>query len=173
MFFGAGMIHRAIALTHRIFPQGRSQGAIGAGVVTAGLLAKLCLRRSDGVLQPDKLQVLLDGQPVGHGEFNLVIASSLRRLFLRMKPFWGSERAPVRFTSIAAGARHKRKAAWGILRGSPRAVVTPENGYTSRNVEKAELRLDCGFTVDGEIFSAGADDLVTITADRRVTFVRA
>jgi hypothetical protein len=51
--------------------------------------------------------------------------------------------------------------------------VTPENGYTSRNVERAELRLSCGFTIDGELFAQAGDDVVTLTADRRVTFVRA
>ncbi len=173
MFFGAGMIHRAIALTHRLFPPGRAQGVVGAGVVTGGLIAKACMQRADGVLVPDKLQIFLDGELVPRGEFSLVIASSLERLFLRMNPFWGEERAPVRFTSIAAGARGKLKAAPGILRGKPRPSVFDDEDYTSRNAHVAELRLDCGYTVDGEIFSAGADDLVTITADRRVSFVRA
>ena len=54
------------------------------------------------------------------GEFYLIIASSLRRLFLRMNPYWGTEPAGVRFTSIASDARRTKAAALGVLRGHPR-----------------------------------------------------
>jgi hypothetical protein len=173
MFFGAGMIHRAIELTHRLFPPGRSQGVLGAGVVTGGLILRASMRDRNGVLAPDKIQILLDGEMVPQGEFYLVIASSLRRLFLRMNPFWGDGPGDVRFTSIASNAYRVRSAAPGILRGKPKPFVRPEHGFTSVNPERAELRLNWGFTVDGEFFEPINDEVVTITAVRRVTFVRA
>lgn len=173
MFFGAGMIHRAIALTHRLFPKGRNHGVFGPGLVTASLIGKTLMRPRSGVLAPDKVQMLLDGESVPQGEFRLVIASSLNRLFLRMNPFWGEGNGPVRFTAAASGAQHFPKVALGILRGRPKPIVNPETGYTSKNVQRAEMRFDCGFTVDGEIFAPRPDETVTLTGDRRVTFVRA
>jgi diacylglycerol kinase (ATP) len=172
-FFGAGMIHRAIDLTHSVFPQGRSQGSFGAGIVTAGLLLKAIAKRSDGVLTPDKAQILLDGELVGSGEFTLIIASSLQRLFLKINPFWGLEEAPVRFTAMASSCERTAAAAPGILRGKPRSFVKPAAGYTSRNVDVAELRIDAGFTVDGEIIQPRSGEIVRISGDRRVRFVRA
>ena len=173
MFFGAGTIHRAIELTHRLFPPGRSQGVFGAGIVTGGLLLRASMQDRKGVLTPDKIQILLDGEMVPHGEFYLVIASALQRLFLRMNPFWGDGPGGVRFTSLASNASRMRAAVPGILRGRPRPFVTSENGFTSANARRAELRLDSGFTIDGEFFGPMSDEVVTITADRRVTFVRA
>ena len=176
MFFGAGMILRAIQLTHRLFPTGRSQGVFGAGIVTALLIARNGIRPQQpkgGVIRPDKAQVSLDGWPVPDAEFSLLIASSLERLFLRMNPFWGSGPGGVRFTGIATLARHKRRGVLGALRGHPRPFVTPENGWTSRNAERAELRIDCGFSIDGEVFAPEPDEFVTLRADRRVRFVRA
>lgn len=173
MFFGAGMIHRAISLTHRLFPTGRSQGVFGAGIVTATLIARAAKSSWDDVIRPDKLQILVDGEMVPQGEFLLVIASSLERLFLKMNPFWGTERGGVRLTAIASGARDLKTAVAGILRGRPAPHVNPGQGYTSRNAECAELTLDCGFTLDGEIYPERADELVALTADRRVTFIRA
>ena len=173
MFFGAGMIQRAIALTHRLFPKGRNHGVLGPGLVTASLIGKTMLRPRNGVLTPDKVQMLLDGESVPQGEFRLVIASSLNRLFLRMNPFWGQGSGPVRFTCAASGSQHFPKAAIGILRGRPKPFVTTEAGYTSKNVQRAELRFDCGFTIDGETFAPRPDETVTLTGDRRVTFVRA
>ena len=172
-FFGAGMIHRAIDLTHDIFPQGRSQGSFGAGLVTLGLILRAIARRRDGILLPDKAQIMLDGELIAGGEFTLIIASSLQRLFLKINPFWGDEKAPVRFTAIGSGSKHTALAAPGILRGKPAAFVKPEAGYTSRNVEEVELRIDAGFTVDGETIQPRSGEIVRISGDRRIRFVRA
>jgi hypothetical protein len=142
-------------------------------MVTAGLILRAGANRLDGILKPDKVHIMLDGEPVDRGEFTAVIASSLQRMFLKMNPFWGSSDGPVRFTSIASGSHRLASAAPGILRGKPRSFVRPENGYTSRNVEVAELRLDAGFTVDGEVVEPRSDEVIRITGDRRVGFVRA
>jgi hypothetical protein len=172
-FFGAGMIHRAIDLTHNLFPQGRSQGSFGAGLVTAGLILRAIARRRDGVLLPDKAQIKLDGELIEGGEFTLIIASSLERLFLKINPFWGSEKAPVRFTAMTSGSKYTALAAPGMLCGKPPAFAKPENGYMSRNVEDVELRIDAGFTVDGETIQPRDGEIVRISGDRRIRFVRA
>lgn len=172
-FFGAGMIHRAIDLTHSLFPNGKSRGSLGAGMVTAGLIMRAIAGRLDGVLTPDKAQIMLDGEFIDGGEFTLLIASSLQRLFLKIDPFWGGEKAPVRFTALASGSKRVAMAAPGILCGKAPAFVKSEPGYTSRNAKEVELRLDAGFTVDGEIVPPRSGEIVRITGDRRIRFVRA
>jgi len=172
MLFGAGVIHRAIALTHRVFPTGKSQGAFGAGIVTALLLARAAFSEKDGIIRPDKIEVLVDGETLPHGEYTLLIASSLQRLFLKLAPFWGEGGGGVRFTGIAASAERLARAVPGILRGRPHADVRAETGYVSVNAESVALRFDCGFTVDGEIFPEQLDEYAEVRADRRITFVR-
>jgi hypothetical protein len=172
MVFGAGLIRRAVSLVHRVFPKGQ-QGAFGAGTVTMALVARAGLRANGGILAPDKIQAFLDGDPVKDGELRLAVASPLRHLFWGINPFWGTGNGGLRFTCIASDARRFMAAAPGVLRGKPRPWVTPENGYTSRDVERAQLYMGCGFTLDGEIFDQRSEELVTITTDRRVTFVRA
>jgi len=173
MFFGAGVIPRAISLTHRVFPSGKSQGAFGAGVVTALLLARAAFAEKDGIIRPDKIQALVDGQAHPHAEFTVMMASSLQHLYLKLNPFWGEGSGDVRFTTVASSAKHLARSVPGILRGRPRTDVTPENGYLSVNAENVSLRFDCGFTVDGEIFPEQLDEYAEIRADRRITFVRA
>jgi hypothetical protein len=172
MFFGAGVIHRAISLTHSVFPAGKSQGAFGAGIVTATLLARAAFSKKEGIIRPDKIQALIDGESTRHGEYTLLMASSLQRLFLKLNPFWGEGKGGVRFTSIAASAERLARTAPGIVRGRPPAYVKPETVYTSVNAEHVALRFDCGFTVDGEIFPERLDEYAEIRADRRITFVR-
>lgn len=177
MFFGAGIIKRAIELNHRLFDKDgqRSlvEGVPGATLVTAGLLGRMITGDHSGILTPDKVQILLDGEEVGHGEFHLVMASTLSRLFARMRPFWGQGPGGVRFTSIAAPSERIGRAIVGMVRGKPADWVTPEAGYTSRNVEHAEFRMSCGFTVDGELWQPDPDRSVALSAERVVHFVRA
>lgn len=172
MFFGAGLIHRAVSLSHRVFPHGQ-QGVAGSTLLTGGLIAKSLLRGANGIVQPDKVQVLLDQEPVPDGEFTLLIASTLKRLFAGMRPFLGDEPAPVRFTGLAPGAHRLARAVPGILRGRRAAWATPAHGYHSANAHRVVLRMDCGFTVDGELFAPEAGRVVSLSAHEGVRFVRA
>lgn len=173
VFFGAGMLHRAVQLTPRYFPEGRAQGLFGAGTVTATLLARVALGRVRGVLQADKMQIALDGEPSETRELRIAMATSAQRLFLGLRPFWGKGQGDVHLTLLAADADRLPRAAWGVLRGRPPAWATPERGYQSENCERVEFRIDCGVTLDGELWEAQPGRSVEITADRRMRFLRA
>jgi len=173
VFFGAGMLYRAVQLTPRYFPEGRAQGLFGAGTVTATLLGRAAVGRIGGVLQADKMQVSVDGEPAESRELRVVMATSAERLFLGLNPFWGREPRPVRFTALAADARDLRRAAVGILRGRPPVWATLENGYWSRNCDRVAFQLDCGVTLDGELYEARDGRSIEISADRRLRFLRA
>jgi hypothetical protein len=146
---------------------------LGAGVLTGVLVGRGAMQSTTGMLAPDRMQIRLDGEAVAQDRFQLVMATTLEHLFLRIQPFWGREPAPVRVTAIAAGARRLWASAIGILRGRPPSHVTPEGGYTSRNVHRAEFRLDCGLMVDGELFPPQRNRIVRIEADHTLRFVRA
>lgn len=174
MIFGGGTIYRAVELVHRSFPTGRAQGVFGSTVVLGGLLLKRAFQRNhNGQYTRDKIQIFLDDQPAEEDEYLLVITSTLRHIFLRIRPFWGQEPAPVCFTSVATGARRFALAIPRLLSGKPGGSVTPERGYTSRNLHQVELHLDCGFVIDGELTAPEENRILTITADDCLDFVRA
>jgi diacylglycerol kinase family enzyme len=173
MFFGAGMLHRAIELSHRVFAPGRQQGTFGAGLVTALLIARAAMGKMRGVLEPDKVEIALDGKPAVPDSYVLLMATTLDRLFLRMRPFWGQGPGPLRVTAIAAHAAGLPRAVPGILRGKPGPRVTPEAGYTSLNVLEAAFSLNCGVFVDGELHAGEPGRFVHLSAEDRVRFVRA
>ena len=131
------------------------------------------LGKLSGVLVPDKCQLALDGQDQGSSELMLAMASSIDRLFLGMRPFWGREAAPVRTTWIESGSRGIWRAAPGILRNRPPSFATPENGYRSANVHEAVMQLDAGIVIDGELFDPTPNRVVRVTALEGVQFLRA
>jgi choline kinase/diacylglycerol kinase family enzyme len=173
MFFGAGVIHRAIELTNRTLLRGNSQGVLGGALMTAGLLARAALRARDGILTPDKIHALLDGEPLPGAELTLAMATTLDRLFARMRPFWGEGPGGLRFTALAAGVPALGRNSVGILRGRPGPQAREADGYTSRNLRSLRLRMDCGFTVDGELVPPQPDRLLSVSATEPLDFLRA
>jgi hypothetical protein len=172
MFFGGGLLQRAIQFTHRVF-DGRNHGVWGVGLVTGTLITRLFTHPTEGMLTPDKLEIRVDEREPQSGEYYLAFATSLSRLFLRLDPFWGTGPGDVRFTSISSKVAHLARSTPGILRGRPGAFVRPANGYDSVNADRIQLRMGCGYTIDGEIFEPLADELVTVEADRRIQLLRA
>lgn len=173
MSFSVGLLPRAIELTHRMFPEGRAQGVFGSGVVAGGLVLRAAFGKFDGILQPDPMEITLEGKPLPAKEFILMLVTTLERFFLRLRPFWGREIAPIRFLAVAAGAVRPPLLLPKILYGCPPAWLTPEVGYTSHNVDHVELRVDCGLVMDGEMFAPRPGRIVRLSAKHRVQFVRA
>ena len=173
MFFGAGLIRRAIGVVHRSFPPGRSQGLFGASVVTGALIAKLLFRPTRGILTPDKCSVQIGGRELLDAELYLLIASSLDRLFLRLNPFWGEGDGGVRLTAIESRAERLALAALPAMTGRARPWMTPDEGFTSVDTPQARIRMNCGFTVDGELFDPEPEEEIELRADDRIRFLRA
>ena len=177
-FFGVGVIYRGTLLTHRMFPKGRAQGAFGSAVVTAGLLARALTGRApqvpgdDDPLTIDPISVILDGQRLGAGEFQLLMATTLHRLFAGIRPFWGKGPGGIRFTALGPGCFRRPQEIARLLRGrAPKYEGRNGSPYESRNVEKVELALDCGISLDGEMFAPRAGRQATLSADHRVRFL--
>ena len=168
-FFGGGVIYRAILLAHRMFPA-EKQGVFGSSVVTAGLIARTVFGQTNHILDPDVVEIRLDGQDVPGREYQLLIATTLRRLFSRMRPFWGTGPGGLHFTGVADGAlRHPVRVAKILTGRAPRPH--DDARYVSRNVDEVTLRMDCGATLDGELFDPKPGRHARLLADRRVRFL--
>lgn len=141
--------------------------------MTGSLIARACLGQQDGILAPNKVQILVDGELLPQGEFLMVISTSLTRLFAGMRPFWGTGPGAVRLTAVTSDAGRFATSFLGIMRGRPRPFVNEESGYMSRNASRVEMRFDCGFTVDGELITPDPSCVISMTADNTVQFVRA
>lgn len=182
MFFGAGVIQRALAFKHQLYPQRRLQGLFGAGLFLGGALLRVVSGSPTGIFTPDDIGLAFDHKapaketPTDRLEtkpFQLVMATTLKRLFLRLRPFWGTEEAPLRFTAIAANAPRSPVAVWKVLRGLPPPPFALDSGYCSHNLERLTMQMDCGFTIDGELFAPQPGRTLRLATDHRLRFIRA
>jgi diacylglycerol kinase (ATP) len=178
-FFGVGVIYRGTLLTHKMFPKGRSQGAFGSTVVTAGLIAKALTGRGSDIITPeddplmiDSIAVSLDGEPAVPGEFQLLLATTLHRLFAGIRPFWGKGPGGIRYTALGPGCLKQPRDIARVLGGKePRGLNADEVVFDSRNVEKVDLVLDCGISLDGEMFAPLPGRRASLVADHRIRFL--
>ncbi len=172
LFFGAGALIQGMEYCHRrIHTRGiRDELAPAVTLVRAiyGILRKepafagnAPIRFAMGGGQPREMRVML------------VLISTLERLVLGLRPFWGTEPGALHFTALRAAPARFLRSLPALLRGRPGRRLTPQAGYHSHNAESIRLWMDGVYSLDGELHQANADQgPVEISSAGRVSFIR-
>ena len=155
MFFGAAAITQGIEYCKREVHALGLRGEIGPAVTMARFVIAMA-RGERTIVAPVPITVAVDEEAPASFACEIVHVTTLEQLVLGLRPFWGTESAPLHYASVRAAPRHWIKALPGLLRGRPNRYITPANGYESRNAHRLLLGLDSHFFVDGEIFSPTA-----------------
>jgi len=155
-FFGLGAILKGIDYT-----QARIYRAGIAGEEASGLaLARTAwgiLRGDSGFMEPTHLELQAE-QRRRCGDVTLLLVSTLPRLFLGIRPYWGPGAGALRTTLVGHPPHRLLRNLPALLRGRPNAFMRPSTGYESWAERRLLLRArgaDGGaarFTIDGEIF---------------------
>ncbi|EFK10753.1 diacylglycerol kinase catalytic domain (presumed) [delta proteobacterium NaphS2] len=153
MFFGAGGIYEGIQFClNRIHTKGVG-GELAAGLTLARFL--LASARGDRRTVPrTSIGVGLEGMEMTTMDVQVILVTTLRRLFLGMRPYWGTEEGPLHFTAIRSDPEHLLRAAPSILRGRGSRWAVPRNGYLSHNLRGLRLHIQSGFTLDGQLYQS-------------------
>ena len=171
--FSAGAVYNAIRFAKDRVESRGAHGATGPAVTLAWFVLSIVSGRAGEIFPPMRMTGTMDSTPVASGPQLGLVASTLDHLFLGIRPFWGDRRGPLRYSAIAYRPRRFLLALIPALRGRRGRWLTPENGYESRDGERLELTIDAGFTLDGELFEAGPETRVRITAPHTAAFLRA
>jgi len=103
----------------------------------------------------------------------LVLISTLERLVLGFRPFWGTEPGALHFTALRAGPERFVRNLPALLRGRPGTRLTAQAGYHSHNTESLRVWMDGVFSLDGELYEAHADQgPVEVSSAGKVSFIR-
>jgi diacylglycerol kinase (ATP) len=173
MFFGAGAIIDGIEYCRaRIHTRGVAD-EIGPGLAMARTMWGIT-RADPRFTRPVSVSVAYDGGPPEPAQDILILlASTLERLFLGMRPYWGKEDGPLHVSLIRAGAPGLLRSLPALLRGRPVHRPGGAADFQSRNIARLDLLLDGPCTLDGEMYHASrAAGPVRISAAGPVTFIR-
>jgi diacylglycerol kinase family enzyme len=152
MFFGAAAIYQATHFCLQKVHTRGVRGEIGAGVALARFLWAVFLKDRN-VVSSVPITISLNQNPPQKQKCLLVLITTLQRLFLGLRPFWGSQSKPLRYTAVDAHPRHFLRVLPSAMRGHQNRHITPTNGYVSHNIDEARLTLDSGFNLDGELYN--------------------
>lgn len=153
MFLGAGCIYQGIQFFHsRVHRLGLS-GDPAHLLIFARFLLGLA-RREDALVAPVSAAIRADRADIAEGDYLLMLISTLDRLILGLRPFWGQGDNPLHFTTVSAGFRHLFRALPALAKGHGNRYAGPENGYVSVNAREIRLNMNGGFAIDGELFRA-------------------
>lgn len=90
-------------------------------------------------------------------DYWLVLASSLERLFLGLRPYWGPRHGAFFFSALRARPAHALRTLPSLFWGRAGALATPANGYYSQKADEVLLEVDGPITLDGEIYQASRE----------------
>jgi len=173
MFFGAGTIISGIEYCHANVHTLGIRDELAPGLVVLRTLWGM-LRKDEHFSRPTAIDIGLDNHECGATRPVVqLLVTSLERLFLGLRPWWGSETGVLHCTWMEQPSRHVLRAFPALLRGKPNRYVNTDNGYFSHNAGHIRLQLDGTFTLDGEMHHASREHgLLTITNGSTLEFVR-
>jgi hypothetical protein len=119
------------------------------------------------------MTISLDRKPAESRDFLVVLISTLHRLFLGLRPYWGTEAGAIQYTAVSAQPKYLLRALPFLWSGRKSRYLKTEHGYFSHNVDEARLKFDDGFTLDGELYRPDADQGPVVVQDGGpVSFLR-
>jgi hypothetical protein len=172
-FLGTAAFYRGTLLGRDEVHRLGFEKSLAAGMSLFWFLLRALVGRSgaDPLYRGEPMEVSLDGRRLPEPEQFLWLSTTLDRLILGLRPFWGDGEDGLRYTSIAFPPRRFGRALLPLLRGRPRPWMDGF-GYRSGRVREVSLATDCPVVMDGEIFPVSRDVPVLLRADREIAFVR-
>ena len=173
MFFGVGLIARAVIFSQSKIKQLGITGEIYSGIITVGYLIGLILGRRHGAWAPVQMSIIERDIELHRGAYAFLFTSTLDRLLFGMRPYWGREEEPLHITFVRQKPRHPLRSLWALLSGRGESLKE-RDGYHSCNTRALELLIDDDYIVDGESYRASSEDgPLRITAAGPIMFLGA
>jgi hypothetical protein len=125
---------------------------------------------ADPLLRGDDMTVQFDGGPGEKVTQFLALVTTLDRLMLKSRPYWGREAGRLRYMGITYPPRRLGRSAYRVLYGPPDRRLPDE--YVSHNADSVAFEMNCPFTLDGELFDPEPGTPVNLSGAGRLRFVQ-
>jgi hypothetical protein len=174
MFLGTGAVSEATLYCQQVFNAKGLKGSWATFATLAGAVAKTVfskpnpadLSRFD---RPFPLRVMADGAPLCEGTQLLMLATTLEKLILGAKPFWGGKAAGMRTSVFPYPVPNVWRWLLPIMYGAETRNVPP--GAVSRAASVLEVWSAVSYVIDGEFFDGPADGPLRIETGPSFTYL--
>ena len=147
------------------------RGEVAAGVSLLRAVAAMARRESKWTTG-EAGRYRLEGEASAYEGAVMLLATTLDRLLLGLRPWWGPPAGPIRVTAIHRRPRALLRLAPAIVRGRRHRLLSPTNGYHSVNVDALDVEFASGFALDGQIFGLRDGLTARVGTTEPITFLR-
>lgn len=174
MFVGAGVPCDGTRFCQEAVHRTGLMGAWASlATLVAGLARAVVLPSDPGnparLDRPHAMRVSADGKAMSAGEQLAFLATTLKRLVLGIRPFWGGEGAPMRATLFPYPPPSPLRWLWPALWGGEDRRAPPgAMSFTARNINVVTA---AEFVIDGEFFDPPEDGPLRLETGPDFTFL--
>ena len=174
MFFGTGAIAEATRYCQRVFNDNGIGGNFATFATLASATAKTIFSKPNPndvnrFDRPHAITLRADGQSIGQGQQLLMLATTLNKLILNSKPFWGGGGKPLRTTMVPYPLPSPLRWLIPSLFGGEDRTAPP--GAHSIACSACEVTSDTEFVVDGEFYQAPEHEALRIEAGPQFQYI--
>ena len=172
MFLGTGGIWRGVQFCQdRVHATGL-KGDWATGVTLAAGLARGLIGRAragdDRLDRPYRMRIEADGETLVDSLQVVFLATTLDRLILGTRPFWGGANGPLRATAIGHPPPSLRWARAVLYGGEERKLPAQCLSFAAH---KIAVSVGCRFVMDGEIFDGPDNEPLRIETGPEFTYL--
>jgi hypothetical protein len=120
--------------------------------------------------RPHRMTVRADGRTIAEGEHLMMLATTLERLILGTRPFWGGKNGPLRATIFPYPLPSVARWLLPMMYGAEDRAVPA--GAVSFSGDGFEIETSSTFVMDGEFFEPPESEAMRIEAGPNFTYVR-
>lgn len=168
-FVGAGVVLDGMEHFRRKVGSHGLRGELAAGItLLRGLIG---MARGESAWSAGRSVAFVPDGGERHERQILLMGTTLERMLLGTRPWWGDEPGGIHVTSVRRGPKALIRRAPALLTGRRHPRMSPEEGYYSGNVDALDLFPDGSFALDGEVFQVAEGEAVRVTATAPVAFL--
>jgi hypothetical protein len=155
MFVGAGAISQATRFCQETMNSRGLKGNLAPFLTLTAAVARAFFSPADPgnparIDRPHPMRVSADGMPRGEGDHLAFLATTLRKLLLNTRPFWGGAMGPIRASTFPYPP--PSLARWLIPAMYGSEDRTPPPGALSFAARAIDISTASSFVIDGEFF---------------------
>jgi len=170
MFFGAGVIASGVSYFQSRIRRLGITGEFASGLVVLRFLGELLTGRRGRIMRPVEVAPGAGDNDIQGGTYLFVLASTLQRLLLGVRPYWGGQDEPLHVTCVRESPRRFWRSLPPLLAGRG-SKLREEDGYLSWNARVVDMAMADHFVVDGELYSAGGERSLRLSATDPAVFL--
>ena len=174
MFLGTGAISAATRYTQVSLNDAGIKGNLATFATLASAVGKSLFSKANAFDpnrfdRPFPITVRVNGKIVATGTQLLALATTLEKLILGTRPFWGGKTGPIRVTTFP----YPMPSLWrwflpAILGGEARR---PPPGATSVAVRACSIDTPVDYVIDGEFFDAPTNEALQIETGPEFSYI--